>query len=132
MSRPILNLWWNNKHIKKPFLSSSKLGVILETEIVHKQNWNLLEIVNVECWKCYSTKAFFLSAFSFTNTHDSQDSEESRRLYIELPSTTVIYYCFTGTYILTGWLLQRTHLYSWLAAGVEPGTFGFRAQVPNQ
>ena len=36
---------------------------------------------------------------------------------------------FTDTYTLAGRLLQRSHLCTYLAAGLKPGTFGFQAQV---
>ena len=36
---------------------------------------------------------------------------------------------FTDTYPLAGRLLQRSHLCTYLAAGLKPGTFGFQAQV---
>ena len=38
---------------------------------------------------------------------------------------------FTNTYILSGQLLQGTHLCTWLVAGLESGSFGFRAQIAN-
>ena len=67
---------------------------------------------------------FFLSGFSFTNIHDSQDSRGRKGGGISL---TPLYYFHP----LYSRLLQRAHLCTWLAAGLEPGTFSFRAQVAN-
>ena len=68
---------------------------------------------------------FFLSGFSFTNIHDSQDSRCRRRLPPYIFSTTSTR--FTDTQTLAGLLLQRAHLCAQLAAGIEHGIFGTRS-----
>ena len=50
----------------------------------------------------------FLSGFSFTNTHESQDCRGRGRAFIPLLTATSIR--FTDTYALAGRLLQRAHL----------------------
>ena len=52
--------------------------------------------------------SFFLSGFSFTNNHDSQDSRGRKRLSLYILSTTSTR--FTDTQTLAGSLLQRAHL----------------------
>ena len=69
---------------------------------------------------------FFLSGFSFTTIHESQDCRGRGRLFLELLTTTSTR--FTDTYTLTGRLLQTAHLCTQVAVGLEPGTFGFRVQ----
>ena len=69
---------------------------------------------------------FFLSGFSFTNIHYLQDSR-GRGGYLfnsslPLPPASQTLRYQPGDYC-------RGHLCTWLAAGLEPGTFGFRVQV---
>ena len=66
---------------------------------------------------------FFLCGFSFMNIHESQDCRRRGRLFHQLLTTTSIY--FTDTQTLAGRLLQRAHLCTQPAAGLELGTFGF-------
>ena len=68
---------------------------------------------------------FFLSGFSFTNIHDSQDSRQRGRLSSCILSTTSTH--FTVIQRLAGLLLQRARLCIQLAAGIEHGTFGTRS-----
>ena len=72
---------------------------------------------------------FFLSGFCFTSIHESQDCKGRGRAFHQLLTTTSTR--FTGTQTLAGGLLRGAHLCVQLAAGLEPGTFGFRAQVAN-
>ena len=72
---------------------------------------------------------FFLSGFSFTDIHNSRDSRRSGGLSLLLLSTTPTR--FTDAWILAGPLLQGTQPSIELAAGLEPGTFGFHVQVAN-
>ena len=71
----------------------------------------------------------FLSGFSFTNIHDSQTGQQGEGGGIYLFSTT--FTRFTDTLTLARLLLQRAHLYTQLAAGLEPGTFDFQAHIAN-
>ena len=73
---------------------------------------------------------FFLSGFCFTNIHESQDFKGRGRAFHLLLITTSNR--FTDTETLAGRLLQRAHLCTQLTAGLEAGTFGFRAQVSNK
>ena len=66
---------------------------------------------------------FFLSGFSLTYIHNSQDSRGRGKVSIYFLSTT--FTRFTDTQTLAGQLLQTAHLCTQLAAGLEPGTFGF-------
>ena len=65
-----------------------------------------------------------LSAFSFTNIHDSQDNRCSWRLSPYILSITST--CFTDTQTLAALLVQTINLCAQLAPGIEDGTFGTR------
>ena len=68
---------------------------------------------------------FFLPGFSFTNIHQPQDYRGKERAFPQfLTRFTDTSTRFTDTQTLAGRLLQRTHLCTQLAAGLEPGTFG--------
>ena len=59
----------------------------------------------------------FLSAFSFTNIHEPQACKGSGRAFLQLLTTTSTR--FTDTQTLAGQLLQRAHLYTHLAVGLD-------------
>ena len=67
---------------------------------------------------------FFLSGFSFTDIDKSQDCRGRHFFNSSLPLSPV-----SHTQTISGRLLQRAHLCTQLAAGLEPATFDFRAQV---
>ena len=72
---------------------------------------------------------FFLIGFSFTTIYESLDCRWRGRVFPWLLTTTSTR--FTDTYKLARRLLQRAHLCIQVAAELESGTFGFRAQVAN-
>ena len=96
--------------------------------------WLNLPNINQGNLKFSSTKAaymksvdiyFFLVRFSFTKIHDLQDSRGRGRQFLN-SSPPLLPPSQTWT---KAWQhLQRDHLCTYLAAGIEPGTFGFRAK----
>ena len=77
----------------------------------------------------------FLSGLSFTNIRDSQDNRGERgtfykfSLLLPLVSQALRHYLDLDIGRTIGRLLQRTYLRTLVPAGLEPGTFVFRAQV---
>ena len=70
---------------------------------------------------------FFSSIWVFFHEHSQITGLQGKKEGISLtPSATSTR--FTDIQILPRRLLQRAHLCAQLAAGLEPGTFGFRAQ----
>ena len=67
----------------------------------------------------------FFSIWVFFHVHSRFTGQQGKGLL----STTSIR--LTDTKTLAGRSLQRTHLSIWLVAGLEPETYGFRAQVTN-
>ena len=73
---------------------------------------------------------FFLSGFFFTSIHDSRGSRGRGRVSIQLLSTASTH--FAGAQLGIGRAMAAGGLgCAQLATGLEPGTFGFRAQVAN-
>ena len=69
------------------------------------------------------------SIWVFTNIYESQEYKGRGRVFLQLfPITSTR---FAGTQTLAGRIPQGSHLCRQLAAGLEPGHFGFRAQVAN-
>ena len=77
----------------------------------------------------YSSEQKNRTFYFFTTIHESQDCSGREMALLQLLITN--FTCFTDTQILPGQLLQRAHLCIQEAAGLKPGTFGFRAQVAN-
>ena len=65
----------------------------------------------------------------FHEYHELKDSRSRGRLSLYNFFTTC--FRFTNAQALAKLLLQRAHLCAKLAAGLEPGTFGFLSQVTN-
>ena len=79
-------------------------------------------------WYCELFFFFYLGFLSqpFMNHRTAGEGEgHSFKSSTPLPPTS------TDTQTLAGWLLQRAHLCTQVAAGLELGTFGFQAQVAN-
>ena len=114
--------------------SDSYYVLLMFTKIMHvlfhlksKNHYNPQQILKDFLWSQFF--CFFLSWFPFTNIHESQDCRGRGRAFRYLLTTTSTR--FTDTQTLTGRLLQRAHLCTQPAAGLEAGTSGFRAQVVN-
>ena len=74
----------------------------------------------------YRHEGFFLSGFfSHHDIHIHKTTREGGGHFQFLCTTSIR---FTSTCTLH-WLLQGAHLSTWLVAGHEPRTFGFRAQI---
>ena len=72
---------------------------------------------------------FFYLGFLSTNILEVQDCRERGRAFHQLFTTT--FNRFTDIHTLAERLLERAHPCTQLAAGLEPGIFGFWAQVAN-
>ena len=71
--------------------------------------------------------SFFLSEFSFTNTHDSQDSRDEGGISL----IAFFHFHLLHKHLGLGGHYCRELTFSHSRTGLEPGTFGFRAQVAN-
>ena len=74
----------------------------------------------------WEKKNFYFSFHMTFTIHTKVGERGGHFLFLSTASTR-----FTGTYILAGWLLKRAHVSTWLVAGFELGTFGFRVQIAN-
>ena len=81
------------------------------------------EVVNILVTR---DKVFFLPGFSFITIHKSQECRGRGRAFLKLLTTT--FSRFTDSQTLAARLLQKAYLCTQPAAGLEPGTFGFREQ----
>ena len=78
----------------------------------------------------YFRGLFFLSGISFMTIYESQDyGGRGREFHFSNSNTTSTR--FTDTQTLVEQLLQRAYLCTQVAAGRDPGTFRFQAQVAN-
>ena len=75
--------------------------------------------------------SLFLSAFSFENNSDSQGSNETKESGVGGRGGYLFNSSLPSPRALAGQLLQRGHLSTWRAAGLEPVIFNIRAQVSN-
>ena len=75
-------------------------------------------------------KTCFFSIQVFFHEHSRFAGQQGKgRISIQLLTTTSTR--FVGAQVLAGRLLRGAHLCAQLATRLEPGTFGFRAQVAN-
>ena len=73
---------------------------------------------------------FFFSIWVFFQEHSRFTVQQGKGEAISL-SLLITSTHFTDTQKVVGRLIQKTHFRTQPAAGLEPGTFGFRAQVAN-
>ena len=95
-------------------------------------SWFLFLLIQTGFWisfKRFWFQLFFFSVWVFFHKHSRITGLQEKGEEISL--TPHYHFHFTGTQALAGRLLQGAHLCAQLAAGLEPRTFDFPAQVAN-
>ena len=83
-----------------------------------------------ESYLIMSISGYFFSIRVFFHKHSRITGQQGKWEGISL-TPHYHFYPLHRHWDISWWLQQRAHLCTKLAAGLEPGTFGFRAQVPN-